>query len=360
MKICLMSDAHHWDDSRVFDLLAKNLSDKDFSVTLIAMERGPKLDKKIKYIKISTKNNHWELYNKATKERADIYHFHDPKFLPWGMLLRFQGKKVIFDAHENYEEKLKSRLVSNKFLKLFRIPLSKIWWIFEKICVSILNGKIVADSTVLKKYGKNTYLLPNVPGKVFYENLPPRQRRNKEFRLIYVGTLSWDRGIVETIEALRYTKYKNVSFHIIGDTQDEKLQEFIKNAPQTVWHGRVPWRQLKNYLVEADVGVVLLQPIDAYLYCPGENIVKLWEYMSVRLPVLISDFPKLKVLCKEIGFGLPVKPDSFQKIAEAIDWLIDHPEERVKFGENGRRAVEEKYNAEIAIEGLIEYYQSLV
>ncbi len=134
--------------------------------------------------------------------------------------------------------------------------------------------------------------------------------------------------------------------HVNGDTSDEKLKEFIQSAEQTIWHGRVPWSHLKEYLVNADVGTILLQPIEAYLYYPGENIVKLWEYMSIGVPVLLSDFPALRELNNKLKFGKNVKSDNLQEIADAIDWLIDHPEERKIMGANGRSCVINEFNAE--------------
>jgi glycosyltransferase involved in cell wall biosynthesis len=52
----------------------------------------------------------------------------------------------------------------------------------------------------------------------------------------------------------------------------------------------------------------------------------------------------------------PTDPDA---IAEAIVYLMEHPEEARRMGENGRRAVLERYNWE-EIEGrLLEVYQAI-
>ena len=43
-----------------------------------------------------------------------------------------------------------------------------------------------------------------------------------------------------------------------------------------------------------------------------------------------------------------------KEIAKAIEYLLEHPEERKRMGESGRRAVEEKYNWEREGEKLLE------
>jgi glycosyltransferase involved in cell wall biosynthesis len=358
-RICHFTIKHRTDDNRIFELETLHVAKNGYKVFLLGICDSEKIEHGVHIIPVRT--GMFGVLKQCMSLECDIYQFHDPQLLGVGILLRILGKKVIFDAHENYEEKLKSRIeVKFPRLKPVKNILAKIGWFGEKICVSLLSGKVAADSTVLNKYGKNTILLPNVPGKEFFADLMPRTRKDNTFRLIYVGTLTWDRGIVQTIEAIQKTRHSNVEFHIIGDTKDDKLVDLIKNAPKTIWHGRVPWRELKYHLVEADVGVVLLQPIDAYLYYPGENIVKLWEYMSMKLPVLISDFPKLRKLCKQLQFGLCVKPDDPEKIAEAIDWMIEHPEECKHFGKCGRKVVEEEYHAEKQIEKLFALYRMLL
>ena len=50
-----------------------------------------------------------DIYKKALEIDADIYHFHDPELLPYGLKLKKKGKSVIFDSHENYSEQIKEK-----------------------------------------------------------------------------------------------------------------------------------------------------------------------------------------------------------------------------------------------------------
>jgi hypothetical protein len=48
----------------------------------------------------------WQVYRKALKTDADIYHLHDPELMPLGLLLKLQRKKVIYDVHENLPKQI--------------------------------------------------------------------------------------------------------------------------------------------------------------------------------------------------------------------------------------------------------------
>ena len=357
-KIVLYSNKHRMDDNRIIELEASLFVKAGYETVAYGKTEG--LVSTYNDIKVHTcKEKTNDCLKQCVKEDADLYIFHDPGLLNCAVKLHKKGKKVLFDAHENYEEKLKTRIVAKfPFLKIIRNNIAKSWWIYEKKCIHTLDGAICADRSVQEKYGGKTYLLPNMPRKEFYENLPQRTIDDSVFRLVYVGTLTWDRGIIETINAMKYCKHQNIEFHIIGDTKDEKLKDTIKNANNTIWHGRVAWLELKDYLVNSDLGIILLQPTEAYMYYPGENIVKLWEYMSIGLPVLLSNFPKLEHLNNELKFGKTVQPDNLHKIANSIDWLIDHPKERKAMGENGRKCVMEHYNAEHYAQGLLEFIKN--
>ena len=38
----------------------------------------------------------WKLFKLALKEKADVYHFHDPELIFIGIVLRLLDKKVIY------------------------------------------------------------------------------------------------------------------------------------------------------------------------------------------------------------------------------------------------------------------------
>lgn len=359
-KIIIFSNKHRADDNRLVELEAKPLAEEGHSVVLYGNTNGIETTDTVYDVKHGADHNS-ECVKQCLAEDGDLYIFQDPGLLSCAVKIQKKGKKVIFDSHENYEEKIKTRL-PNKLpvLKPFRKIIGRVWWYYERHCVKQLSARICADRTVQAKYGDKTFLLPNMPSKEFFNDLPERTAVSENHSIIYVGTITWDRGIIEAAEAIQICKHTNVKFQIIGDTKDEKLKSKIQSYPNIIWNGRVEWRRLKDYLVNADIGIILLQPTEAYYYYPGENIVKLWEYMSVGLPVLLSDFPALKKLNEELKFGITVKPNDVQEIANKIDWMLDNPEAIKQMGENGKKLVREKYNAEKYTVELLEFINNIL
>ena len=88
--------------------------------------------------------------------------------------------------------------------------------------------------------------------------------------------------------------------------------------------------------------------------------VKMFEYMAAGIPVIASNFPLWKVIVDGAQCGLCVDPLDPKAIGEAIQYLVDHPDEAEKMGKNGRLAVEEKYNWLIEEQKLLQIYENLL
>jgi glycosyltransferase involved in cell wall biosynthesis len=82
--------------------------------------------------------------------------------------------------------------------------------------------------------------------------------------------------------------------------------------------------------------------------------------MAAGLPVIASNFPLWKEIVEGNKCGLTVDPLNPREIAQAVEYLLEHPELRQEMGENGRRAVIEKYNWEQEAEKLLALYQRLL
>ena len=109
-KICMLSSAHSASDDRIFYKEAKSLSKAGYDVVIIAQHDKEEIIDNIKIIPLPIPKNRlhrmikivWKLFKLALKEKADVYHFHDPELIPIGILLKLKRMKVIYDVHGDY------------------------------------------------------------------------------------------------------------------------------------------------------------------------------------------------------------------------------------------------------------------
>jgi glycosyltransferase involved in cell wall biosynthesis len=68
--------------------------------------------------------------------------------------------------------------------------------------------------------------------------------------------------------------------------------------------------------------------------------------MAIGLPVVTSNFPLYRDVIEANECGICVDPGNPQEIAEQISKLLNDPERRQRYAENGRRVVKSKYSWE--------------
>ncbi len=106
----------------------------------------------------------------------------------------------------------------------------------------------------------------------------------------------------------------------------------------------------------SDIGFVCIQPLPRYIVSLP---VKMFEYMINSLPIIASDFPLWERIVEGDNCGICVDPLNPKEIAKAIEYLIEHPDKARQMGENGRKAVLEKYNWNNESKKLIKIYKNL-
>ena len=92
-------------------------------------------------------------------------------------------------------------------------------------------------------------------------------------------------------------------------------------------------------------------------YWMGDNLAtKVGEYMSLGLPVILNASAYNISVVDRWHCGICVDPENVDEVAEAIRYLLDHPEEALQMGENGRRAVQEEFNWGVEEQKLLALY----
>ena len=104
-------------------------------------------------------------------------------------------------------------------------------------------------------------------------------------------------------------------------------------------------------------GIVTFHPLPNHIDAQPN---KMFEYMSAGLPIITSNFPLWKEIVEGNNCGICINPLEPKEIAQAIEYIITHPKEAEQMGQNGKKAVLEKYNWGVEEKKLFEIYKELI
>ena len=362
-KLCHLT-YHPPYDTRIFHKECKTLVNAGYGVTLLVPHNQSEFVDGVKIVPLPIYRTRlakfvflpFKAFLFALRQKASIYHFHDPALIISGLLLKAFGKKVIYDVHEDYKSKILSKHYIPRFL---RRPLAYLFDLFEKNISKVFDAIVVVDDYLQSRFRhRRVVKVANFPPIIEI----PRQKQNDEFVFVYAGGISKDRGISKVIQALDFLgDYRGkIKIILAGPIEEKDIKQAVENNPLIDYVGYLPWREVLKIYSVSDVGLLLLQPVPAYIYITTETPVKLFEYMLAGLAVLSTDFPSFKKLIEGNKCGICVDSTSPREIADAMKYLIEHKEEARKMGENGRRAVIERYNWEKESEKLLKLYKELL
>ncbi|WP_263368591.1 glycosyltransferase family 4 protein [Edaphobacter bradus] len=297
----------------------------------------------------------WKMYREARRLDADIYQFHHPDLVPAGLLLKLSGKKVIYDTRECYPDKILSmRWIPVKL----RHPISAAFALYERITSAVWDHVLVADRYSARAFsGRPVSVVPNYPLLASVKR--PEVRQHDKHTLIYVGGLTKERGLLVMLKIAELLRDRNVELQLMGGCFFAEDEERIRAVPNVQYLGNQNLQAVYQRIAEADLGLLLLQPVPAYSYA-GENTLKLFEYMWCELPLVSSDFPNLRQIIGGAQCGICIDPCNAERAAAAIMNLLEQPTLRHQMGRNGRDAVLQAYNWPAASKVLSQAYKKVL
>lgn len=295
----------------------------------------------------------WCCYSMARSLDADIYHFHDPELIPYGVLLKLTGKRVIYDVHEDLPRDILDkewiparlrRLVANASEGIEHAGAR---WFFDIVAATAVIAerfqRISSRAVTVNNYPMPDELMP-----------PDAAACKRKMQVCYAGAIERVRGLTVLLEALPLVS--EVRLALCGRFSDPEFESELRAMPG--WHqvdylGYLDRAELRRVMSESIAGLVTLLPIPGYV---DSNPTKMFEYMSAELPVIASDFPLWRRILEEDRAGICVDPQSPAAIAEAISNVIRAPDEAARMGKAGRAAVLEKYNWPNELKALLRLY----
>jgi glycosyltransferase involved in cell wall biosynthesis len=368
-KVCHLTSVHTIEDVRIFIKECSSLAANGFDVTLIACGDSSYEDIKngVKRINLNipVKNRLRRmirrpkaLYSKALQINADIYQFHDPELIPLGIKLKKRDKIVIYDVHEDFPRNIQTK---DWIPKILRNLVAEIMVFYEHRLAVNYDAIISVTPQIVErfeKFNRNSYLITNYPTINNKINLKLEEKISNTF--CYAGSITPLRMIHVIIQALE--EVPEARFYLAGEIENSYLDK-LKKLPgwsKVVFLGFIPYQQVLLLYSRSTFGVVIEDYHPTNYNNEGSlGVTKLFEYMQAGLPVICSDFVIHKRIVDSCNCGITVNPANIQEIAEAIIYLLENPDEAIKMGKNGQKAVIQEYNWATQEKVLISLYNKL-
>ena len=305
--------------------------------------------------------SNWRMWRAIRTAQPRVVHFHDPELILLGIVMKCFGYRVVYDVHED----LPRQVLTKYWLPaITRRPISWATSACEWLAARMFDAIVPAEPKIAGRFPPHkTTLVQNFPilDELVTTDGIPYQERPSHFA--YIGGISVIRGVHEMIQATALTSGKDgqeARLILAGAFQPDHLQAEVQASPgwrQVDFSGWADRKQVAGILAGVRAGLVVLHPTKKYL---DAWPTKMFEYMSVGLPVIVSDFPLWQGIVENAGCGLLVDPLDPQAIADAMQWILDHPAEAEAMGRRGRAAVENHYNWDTEAEKLATLYKKLL
>jgi glycosyltransferase involved in cell wall biosynthesis len=379
-RVCMITLNHSPFDDRLYYREARSLLENGYEVVVISAATDsngkstyPGFD--VKYIKsnVNCRSLKWisrlsKIFLESMRTPSDVYHCHEPDTFLIAVLVKiFSGKRIIYDVYEYYEDVIP---ISNGLTKYFLIFMTSI---FEPFFCRLTDGIIVADSEIARRYetlNEKVCVLYNYPCLDLFGQECEECTRNAEYSghhgVIYVGGMTEERGILDLIRAVHEVSktHKSIKLTLVGwfltkEFRDRCIEYIQLNSLEKMVEivGGVPHTEISHIISSAELGAVLLHSIPKFY----KNIpTKQFEYMACCKPVVGSNLPPIRSYINEVNCGILVNPIDVKEVADAINYLIEHPLEAQAMGQRGKRAVSDKYNWRNEEPKLLRFYEKII
>src|SRR3989338_2671475 len=293
--------------------------------------------------KYSSRRMKNELKKLLKKEQFDLIHFDHLHMAQYSALVK--DKPVVLDEH-NIENTIWHRYrdsEKNFFKKLLFALESKRMKRYEEEISKNCNLCLTVSANymnVLKALSPKSNVAV-ISNGVDIDYFFPTDREAEPRNLVYTGSMNWLPNedamlyFVKDILPLIKKEIPDIRLCVVGQSPTEKIRR-LSSDEYIVVTGAVAY--VRPYIAKSQIFIVPLR-------IGGGTRLKILEAMAMKKPIVST----------AIGYeGIEVTPgsnivtaDNPEEFSRAIIMLFRDRESRGRYGENGRKLVEEKYSWEI-------------
>ena len=253
-----------------------------------------------------------------------------------------------------------SDVVKQKRLMHLYRPIMEMFLRRADVIIVSAKGNI-EGSSYLGPYHQKCVVIPYAvsssiqeKGKIYLKSAKPNQGRKLSF--LFIGRLVYYKGVDVLLKA--FEKIKEGELTIIGAGElEENLKAFVMERgmeKRVHFQGRVADEEIYRQIEKCDVFV-----LPSVVKSEAFGLVQ-QEAMAFGKPVintwLESGVPEVSL---DGLTGLTVKAGDAEALAKAMEWMMDHPQERIQMGKAARERVENEYTMDVMLGRIMGLYKRL-
>lgn len=294
--------------------------------------------------------------------KPEVLHVHDMVIAEAVFRVNKKYKlPIVLDLHENRPEIMKYYEHVNRIPGKYLINLN-VWKKWQRalmkkatkvILVTEEAKKLAVEETGLP--AENFHVVPNtITPSIFYGYELKKGIIDKfktTFNVLYLGDTGLRRGTDTAVAAIAKLKEKipHIKLIIVGKSSaDELLKSDAASFNLSENVDFMGWQDLKLFPSFIAASDICISPLKRNIHHDTTYANKIFQYMAMGKPILVSDCPSQANLVREENCGMVHKADDADDLAEKIYDLFKNKALAKEMGERGKAAVFTKYSWEIA------------
>jgi len=190
----------------------------------------------------------------------------------------------------------------------------------------IAPSNAIADNMILN--GLSREKIQVIPHGIPFSSHNSLTIRDNSYvtKFFYVGRLGYIKGIHILLQAFSQLNSSRCELHLIGDISGKYEKNLVKKYRKhsnITFHGKINPDEVLSYIQQFDV---LVHPTIC-LEIFGLNIA---EALSQGKPVIATRCGGAEMQIQDKGNGLLIEPNNVTALKEAMQWMMEHLEERVR------------------------------
>jgi len=309
------------------------------------------------------------------RSKKVILVFTNPSFAAFvvALLRKFGGSPYIFTIYDVHPDAaFKMDLIKKDNI------LVKLWDYFNRFVFKYSSGVVVLGRCMYEKMISPRKMGLSKINKLHIINIwsddrlikaiPPSKNRlisewglTNKFVVGYSGNFGRFHDLETIMKAVKGLKdYRQINFSFIGEGYKKKWcidyaeKWQLKNCH---FHTYVDRKDLALSHSLMDIGLVSLSLGQEGLSVPS----KMYGILASETPVIavMSDETETAKVLIENDCGRVVAPGASDKLINEIIYFYNNPDIRIKMGQNGRKAIDEKYNVRVSASKYIDLIYSI-